>query len=74
MTYKRTRGSWKLECVDKTFLEACIHELTTNGREGSGLKSNLWIVVVKKLKNGHNCIIDKKNRYDYLKAKYVIWY
>lgn len=76
MTDKRTRVSWKSELVDKTFLEACIQELTSNGREGSGLKASSWAVVAEKLKTYHNFVVDKKqmkNRYDYLKAKYAVW-
>ncbi|XP_052627063.1 uncharacterized protein LOC128133601 isoform X2 [Lactuca sativa] len=76
MTDKRIRVSWKSELVDKTFLEACIQELTSNGREGSGLKASSWVVVAEKLKTYHNFIVDKKqmkNRYDYLKAKYTVW-
>ena len=37
------------ESEDKTFLDACIHELTTNGREGSGLKTSSWKIVREKL-------------------------
>ncbi|KAL7589950.1 hypothetical protein Lser_V15G39181 [Lactuca serriola] len=44
------------ESEDKTFLDACIHELTTNGREGSGVKVKL------KNKNG--------NIYDPIKNKF----
>ena len=76
MADKRIRVSWKSELVDKTFLEACIQELTSNGREGSGLKASSWAVVAEKLKTDHNFIVDKKqmkNRYDYLKAKYAVW-
>ncbi|KAJ0883136.1 hypothetical protein HanPSC8_Chr10g0417921 [Helianthus annuus] len=34
MTQKKGRISWKQESVDKTFLEACIVEVTLHGREG----------------------------------------
>ncbi|XP_023745610.2 uncharacterized protein LOC111893758 [Lactuca sativa] len=76
MTDKRIRVSWKSELVDKTFLQACIQELTSNGGEGSGLKASSWAVLAEKLKTNHNFIVDKKqmkNRYDYLKAKYAVW-
>ncbi|GJT88763.1 hypothetical protein Tco_1070480 [Tanacetum coccineum] len=33
---KRNRASWKPISVVKTFLEACLHELASDGREGSG--------------------------------------
>lgn len=61
MTNKRPRDRWKLECVDKMFLETCIHELTTNDREGSGLKGSSLNVLMEKLKNLQTFIVDKKN-------------
>ncbi|KAF5754056.1 hypothetical protein HanXRQr2_Chr17g0786971 [Helianthus annuus] len=39
---KRIRINWKQEGVEKTFLEACVHEITVNGREGSSLKQASW--------------------------------
>ena len=75
MSQKKPRVIWK-ECADKTFLEACIHELTTNGREGSGFKASSWKIVAEKLKNEHGLLVDKKqmkNHYDYFKAKYTAW-
>ncbi|GJV44379.1 hypothetical protein Tco_1428915 [Tanacetum coccineum] len=39
---KKPRLNWKKESVVKTFLEACIHEVVVNGRDGSwGTASNL---------------------------------
>ncbi|KAI3808824.1 hypothetical protein L1987_24785 [Smallanthus sonchifolius] len=76
MTTKKIRINWKLEGVEKTFLEACIHEITLNGREGSSLKQMSWKNVMEKLKTEHNFIADQrqmKNRYDYLKAKFAAW-
>ncbi|XP_052622453.1 L10-interacting MYB domain-containing protein-like [Lactuca sativa] len=61
---------------DKTFLGACIHELTTNGREGSGLKASSWKIVREKLMNEHSKEVDQKqmrNHFDYYKSKYVAW-
>ena len=55
---------------------ACIHEVTTNGREGGGLKGSSWNAVAEKLKNEHGFVVEKKQmkyRYDYLKAKYYVW-
>ncbi|KAL4561123.1 hypothetical protein LXL04_033285 [Taraxacum kok-saghyz] len=75
MSKKKPTVIWK-ECADKTFLEACIHELTTNGREGSGFKASSWKIVAEKLKNEHGLLVDKKqmkNHYDYFKAKYTAW-
>lgn len=70
------RVIWKSEIVDKCFIEACLHEVATNGREGGSLKAKSWKVVEEKLKNEHNFIVDRKqmkSRYDYLKGKYVVW-
>lgn len=44
----------------KTFLEALIHELTTNGREGGDLQESLWTTVAEKLKNARNFDVDKR--------------
>ncbi|KAL4577178.1 hypothetical protein LXL04_013282 [Taraxacum kok-saghyz] len=73
MSQKKPRVIWK-ECADKTFLEACIHELTTNGRDGSGFKASSWKIVAEKLKSEHGLLVDQKqmkNHYDCFKAKYV---
>ena len=64
------------ESEDKTFLDACIHELTTNGREGFGLKANSWKTIREKLINEHGKEVDQKqmrNQFDYYKSKYVAW-
>ncbi|KAD5508885.1 hypothetical protein E3N88_16588 [Mikania micrantha] len=76
MATKRSRISWKLEGVEKTFLEACVHELTLHGREGGSLKALSWKRVAEKLQLEHKFIADQKqmkNRYDYLKAKFTVW-
>ncbi|KAJ0587225.1 putative Myb/SANT-like domain-containing protein [Helianthus annuus] len=76
MSQRRGRISWKQESVDKTFLEACIVEVTLHGREGSSLKQSSWKNVAEKLKTEHNFIADQKqmkNRYDYLKSKFAAW-
>ncbi|GJY69967.1 VIER F-box protein 2 [Tanacetum coccineum] len=73
---KRSRASWKPISVVKTFLEACLHELASDGREGSGLKVLSWIRVAKVLKDNHNFEVDQKqmkNHHDYLKTKYTTW-
>nr|XP_043615632.1 L10-interacting MYB domain-containing protein-like [Erigeron canadensis] len=73
---KRIRVSWKNLNVVKTFLEACIHEITVNGREGGSLKTISWKTVSDVLKDSHNLIVDRKqmkNHYDYLKGKYGAW-
>ncbi|KAI3751494.1 hypothetical protein L2E82_22582 [Cichorium intybus] len=67
---------WKHECIDKTFIEACIHEMITNGREGCSLKAVSWKNVGERLKMEHNWIVDQKqmkNRYDYLRSKFGAW-
>ncbi|XP_023738953.1 L10-interacting MYB domain-containing protein-like [Lactuca sativa] len=64
------------ESEDKTFLDACIHELITNGREGSGLKDSSWKTVREKMINEHSKEVDQKqmrNHFDYYKSKYVAW-
>ncbi|KAK9074553.1 hypothetical protein SSX86_007151 [Deinandra increscens subsp. villosa] len=76
MSEKKPRVSWKSEAVDKAFLEACLDEVTINGREGTSLKGCSWKVVGEKLKYEHNFIVDRaqmKNRYDYIKKKFVTW-
>ncbi|XP_023762570.2 uncharacterized protein LOC111911023 [Lactuca sativa] len=76
MAEKRSRASWSSDFVNKTFLDACIQELTSNGREGSGLKGTSWNTIAKKLKKEHDFVVDKKQmkyRYDYLKSKYAVW-
>lgn len=76
MAEKRSRASWSSDFVNKTFLDACIEELTNNGREGSGLKSTSWNTIAEKLKKEHDFVVEKKQmkyRYDYLKSKYAVW-
>nr|XP_043630380.1 uncharacterized protein LOC122601704 [Erigeron canadensis] len=73
---KRIRVSWKNLNVVKTFVEACIHEISVNGREGGSLKTISWKTVSDVLKDSHNLIVDRKqmkNHYDYLKGKYGAW-
>ncbi|XP_022034976.1 L10-interacting MYB domain-containing protein-like [Helianthus annuus] len=73
---KRIRINWKQECVEKTFLEACVHEITVNGREGSSLKQASWKTVAENLKTQHNFIVEQrqmKNHYDFLKGKFAAW-
>jgi len=62
--------------VNKSFLEACIYEVTIRGREGSGFKAISWDAVGKKLKAEHDFYVEKsqmKTRYTYLKQKYAVW-
>ncbi|KAK9079613.1 hypothetical protein SSX86_001286 [Deinandra increscens subsp. villosa] len=73
MVQKRVRASWT-PVVDKTFLEACIHEVTIHGRDG--FKPVSWRAIAEKLKNEHTFVVDQKkmrNHYDYLKGKYTAW-
>ena len=73
MGEKKDRISWKVEGVEKTFLEACLREVTINWREGSSLKALYWRNVAETLKIEHNFIADQKqmkNRYDYLNSKF----
>lgn len=76
MTQKRHRIDWKQENIEKTFLEACLHEITINGRKGSSLKPISWKNVGERLKTEHDFIADQKqmkNHYDYLKEKFAAW-
>ncbi|KAI3499561.1 hypothetical protein L1887_35364 [Cichorium endivia] len=76
LVFVRTRVTWKQDCLVKTFLEACIHEVTTYGRLGSSLKATSWKAVGDRLKTEHNFIVDQKqikNQYDYLRGKYAVW-
>ncbi|KAF5754508.1 putative Myb/SANT-like domain-containing protein [Helianthus annuus] len=73
---KRIRINWKQEGVEKTFLEACVHQITVNGREGSSLKQASWKTVAENLKTQHNFIVEQrqmKNHYDFLKGKFAAW-
>ncbi|KAL8237353.1 hypothetical protein R6Q59_018434 [Mikania micrantha] len=47
--------NWKQEGVEKTFLEACIHELTVNGREGA------WRKLKNKTCNIYNAVTNMFN-------------
>ncbi|KAI3708333.1 hypothetical protein L2E82_37500 [Cichorium intybus] len=76
MAQKKPRLSWKLGGIDKTFLEACLHEVTVNGREGSSLKASSWRIVGEIIKKEYNIDADQKqmkNRYDYIKGKFGAW-
>ncbi|PWA93355.1 myb/SANT-like domain-containing protein [Artemisia annua] len=73
---KRNRVSWKPVSIVKTFLEACLHEIAINGREGVGLKVLSWKKVAQVVKDNHNFEVDQKqmkNHFDYLKIKYTTW-
>ena len=73
---KKPRLNWKKESVVKTFLEACIHEVAVNGRDGVSLKMLSWKNVGEILKKEHNFIADQrqmKNHFDYLKSKFSAW-
>ncbi|XP_076929422.1 uncharacterized protein LOC143593797 [Bidens hawaiensis] len=76
MAQKKGRISWKQDGLEKTFLEACIEQITLHGREGSSLKLISWRNVAEKLKAEYNLIVDQrqmKNRHDYIKAKFAAW-
>ncbi|GKC39990.1 L10-interacting MYB domain-containing protein-like protein [Tanacetum coccineum] len=73
---KRVRVCWKNLSVVRTFLDACIQEISLNGREGGSLKALSWKKVAKVLNENHNFSVDRKqmkNHYDYLKGKYGAW-
>lgn len=73
---KRIRISWKNRNVVKTFLEACIHEVAINKKEGGSLKALSWKKIAETLKTVHNFEVNRKqmrNHFDYLKGKYRAW-
>lgn len=73
---KRIRVSWENINVVKTFLDACIHEITINGQENGSLKAMSWKKVGEILKARHNFSADSKqmkNYFDGLKIKYRAW-
>ncbi|KAK1401587.1 hypothetical protein POM88_001192 [Heracleum sosnowskyi] len=75
-TQKKKRISWKDEALNKTFLEACIHEVTINGRQGTSLQPQSWIKVGEILKNKHSFDVSSRkmrNRYHYIKFRYSAW-
>lgn len=68
---------WNVNIV-KTFLDACIHEITINGWDGCNLtlKPMSWKKVGEMLKARHNFSVDTKqmnNYFDGLKTKYIAW-
>lgn len=73
---KKNRVGWKSISVVKTFMEACIHAIALDGREGVSLKVLSWKKVAKALKDNHNFEVDMKqmrNHFDYMKVKYGAW-
>ncbi|GJU63021.1 L10-interacting MYB domain-containing protein-like protein, partial [Tanacetum coccineum] len=73
---KKSRVGWKSISVVKTFMEACIHAIALDGREGVSLKVLSWKKVAKALKDNHNFEVDMKqmrNHFDYMKTKYGAW-
>ncbi|KAL6522024.1 hypothetical protein OROMI_031901 [Orobanche minor] len=75
-TQKNKKVLRRCERITKTFLEACIEEVTASGRLGSNLKPHSWIKVGEILKKTHNFEVDARqmrNRYDYLRSRYVAW-
>ncbi|KAK1403260.1 hypothetical protein POM88_002865 [Heracleum sosnowskyi] len=75
-TQKKGKVYWRGELITKTFLEACIEEVTASGRLGSSLKPNSWITMGEILKKTHGFEVDDRqmrNRYDYLRNHYVVW-
>lgn len=50
MVQKNLRIIWKDESVDKTFIEACLHEVIINRREVCSLKAVSWKNVGEMLK------------------------
>ncbi|GKB54317.1 hypothetical protein Tco_0905070 [Tanacetum coccineum] len=58
--------------VVKTILEACIHAIALDGREGVSLKVLSWRKVAKALQDNHNFethLKQMRNHFDYMKLK-----
>ncbi|KAL6575794.1 hypothetical protein OROHE_000775 [Orobanche hederae] len=75
-TQKKKNVIWRCELITKTFLEACIEEVIFSGRLGSNLKPHPWIKIGEILKRTYNFEVDARqmrNRYDYLRSRYVAW-
>ncbi|CAI9293734.1 unnamed protein product [Lactuca saligna] len=72
---KQNMVRWNVNIV-KTFLDACIHEITINGWENGGLKAVSWKKVGEMLKDRHNFSVDYIQMINYfygLKRKYTAW-
>ncbi|PWA75043.1 hypothetical protein CTI12_AA246390 [Artemisia annua] len=57
-------------------MEACIHAIALDDREGVSVKVLSWKKVAKALKDNHNFEVDMKqmrNHFDYMKTKYGAW-
>lgn len=59
-TQKKGKVYWRGEHLTKTFLEACIEEVTANGRLGSNLKPHSWVKVGEILKKTHDFEVDAR--------------
>ncbi|XP_076923476.1 uncharacterized protein LOC143585601 isoform X1 [Bidens hawaiensis] len=61
---------------EKLFLETCIEETVRVGYMGVSLQRESWAVVGKKLLEAYGMAVEQKqlkNKYDYLRAKYLAW-
>ena len=65
---KNLRVYWN-DKITKTFLEACIQEVTVSGRLGSSLKTYSWANVKEILKKTHNFDVDNKQMRNHAHAK-----
>ncbi|GJX82148.1 retrotransposon protein, putative, ty1-copia subclass [Tanacetum coccineum] len=72
----KSRVGWKNISLVKTFIEACIHAIALDGREGVSLKVLSRKKVAKAIKDNHNFEVDQKqmrNHFDYMKIMYGAW-
>ncbi|GKD43171.1 Myb/SANT-like domain-containing protein [Tanacetum coccineum] len=72
----KSRVGWKNISLVKTFIEACIHAIALDGREGVSLKVLSQKKVAKAIKDNHNFEVDQKqmrNHFDYMKIMYGAW-
>ncbi|KAK1427505.1 hypothetical protein QVD17_16191 [Tagetes erecta] len=61
---------------EKLFLETCIEETVRVGYMGVSLQRESWAIVGKKLLEAYGMVVEQKqlkNKYDYLRAKYLAW-
>ena len=70
------RASWKDSELVKLFIELCIDEVSTRGKQNNSLKRESWANVEKLMLEKKNYKLDQKqlrNCWDYLKKKYRVW-
>ena len=75
-TQTKRKVLWRGDILTKTYLEACIEEVTASGRLGNSLKPHSWLKVGDILRKTHHFEVDARqmrSRCDYLKSRYFAW-